>query len=525
MPSVREQPLVAERVVRSPWPDPEIPDVDLTSFVLRHAQRLAGQPALIDGASGRELSYEALAAGVERLAAGLASRGLGRGDVLSLHLPNLPEFPLVLFGALRAGMTVAPASPLLTAGELTRELGRVGAGMIVTVGPLAECARAAAAGAGVDDVRVLGEDSFGELMSSPGAAPASRPAGDEVALMMCSSGTTGLPKAVELTHRALVANLVQMSVPFPIAEGDRVLGLAPFFHAMGLACVLNHALASGGTVVALARFELETMLRAMEAHGVAMALVPPPLVAALVHHPMVGSFDLSSLQTLGCGGAPLAESLERAAAERLGCLVGQGYGMTESGPLVAVAPVCDPARLRVGSVGPLVGGTEAKAVDPDSGETLALGEAGELWFRGPQMFAGYRGDPEATAATIDADGWLHTGDLGRIEADGTVFLLDRIKELIKVRGYQVAPAELEAVLCGHPEIVDACVVGVPHEADGERPKAFVVTRRPLEGMQLGAYLAERVAPYKRVREFEQVDELPRSPTGKLLRRVLRERAR
>jgi acyl-CoA synthetase (AMP-forming)/AMP-acid ligase II len=524
MSSLREQPPSVEgRVVRSAWPEPEVPELDLVSFVLRHSGRLAGRPAVIDGASGRTVTYGELAGGVERVAAGLAARGFGRGDVLALHLPNIPEFPVVFHGALRAGGSVSPASPLFTAAELARQLRSTGAGLLITVGPLAAVAREAAVQAGVDDVIVLGEPSFGELMAAGGAPPESRPDPNEVAVMLSSSGTTGLPKAVQLTHAALVANLVQMAVPFPIEEGERVLGLAPFFHSMGLCCVLNHALASGGAVVALARFDLEVMLRAMETHGVQQALVAPPLLAALARHPRVSSFDLSALRTVGSGGAPAGAALERAVAERLDCLVGQGYGITEASTLVAVSPLADPSLVRPGSVGLLVGGTEAKVVDPRSGAALPAGEDGELWVRGPQLMAGYRDDPEATAATIDADGWLHTGDLGHIDKDGSIFLVDRLKELIKVRGFQVAPAELEAVLVTHPAVVDAAVIGVPDERDGERPKAFVVSRGPLDREELNLYVAERVAPYKRLGAIEEIDELPRSLTGKLLRRVLVER--
>ncbi len=181
--------------------------------------------------------------------------------------------------------------------------------------------------------------------------------------------------------------------------------------------------------------------------------------------------------------------------------------------------------MRPGSVGLLVGGTEARVVDPGSGAALPAGEDGEVWVRGPQLMAGYRDDPDATAATIDADGWLHTGDLGHIDEDGSIFLVDRLKELIKVRGYQVAPAELEAVLVTHPAVADAAVIGVPDERDGERPKAFVVSRGPLDREELSAYVAERVAPYKRLGAIEEIDELPKSLTGKLLRRVLVERER
>jgi acyl-CoA synthetase (AMP-forming)/AMP-acid ligase II len=518
MSSLAEHPeATAAAPARSAWPMPTVPDLDLTSFVLRHARRLAGEPAIVDAASGRTLTYGELAAGVERAAAGLAARGFGPGDTLALHAPNLPEFPLAFHAALRAGGAVTPASPLYTVRELVHQLRGTRARLLVTAAPLAGVATEAAEQAGIEEVLVLGEapglTPFGELLAAEGQPPELELDPGRVAVMMSSSGTTGLPKIVQLTHRALVANLCQTEPGYPIAEGERVLGLAPFFHSMGLFVVLHHALASGGTVVALARFDLEAMLAAMDSHRVAHALVAPPILAALANDPSVSSFDLSALRTLGSGGAPASAELERAAAERLGCVVGQGYGMTEAGPMIAVAPIGDPERIRPGSAGLIVPGTEVKVVD------------GELWVRGPQLMEGYLDNPAATAATLDADGWLHTGDIGHIDDDGYVFLVDRLKELIKVKGFQVAPAELEAVLTSHPAIADAAVVGVPDESAGERPKAFVLAGGPVDLDELNAYVTERVAPYKRISEIELVDALPRSPTGKLLRRVLIERAR
>ena len=496
-------------VVQSPWPAPEIPDTDLTSYVLRHAERLADEPALIDGPSGRTVTYGALAAGVERAAGGLVARGFGRGDVLALHLPNLPEFPIALHAGLRAGGVVTCASPLYTAHELADHLRKARPRFVVSVGPLAETARAAAADAGGMDVLELGE----LLAGGPGEAPAERTDPDEVALLLPSSGTTGLPKLVELTHRALVANIVQMRVPFPAPEGGRQLGLAPFFHSMGMQCVLHRGLDAGGAVVTLARFELEQMLQAMQDQRVDQALVAPPLVAAFARHPVVDGYDLSALTLLGSGGAPLDPALERAAAARLDCIVASGLGITEAGPLVACPDFAEPERLRVGTCGQLAPGIEAQVVD------------GELWIRSPAVFSGYRDNPEATAASIDADGWLHTGDLGEIDADGYVTLTGRLKELIKVSGFQVAPAELEAVLVSHPAIADACVAGIPDERTGERPKAWVVVSGPFDASQLYDYVEERVAPYKKLAAIEPVDEIPRTMTGKLLRRVLQERER
>jgi acyl-CoA synthetase (AMP-forming)/AMP-acid ligase II len=456
--------------------------------------------------SGRSLTYGALAAGVERVAAGLAGRGFGRGDVLALHLPNLPEYALALHGALRAGGVVTCASPLYTAHELADQVRRARPRFIVSVGPLAATARAAAG-----DTEVL---ELGELLAGgPGEAPAERSDAGEVALLLPSSGTTGLPKLVELTHRALVANLVQMRVPFPVPEGSRQLGLAPFFHSMGLQCVLHRGLDQGATVVTLARFDLEQMLQAMQDHRVEQALVAPPLVAAFARHPIVDGYDLSAMTLLASGGAPLDPGLERAAAARMGCLVASGFGITEAGPLVSCPVFTEPDGLRAGTCGQLIPGLEAQLV------------AGELWIRTPAAFSGYLDNDEATAATIDTDGWLHTGDLAELDDDGYVTLTGRLKELIKVSGFQVAPAELEAVLVSHPAVADACVAGVPDEHSGERPKAWVVVSGPCDTTELYAYVEERVAPYKKLVAIEPIDELPRTMTGKLLRRVLLERER
>jgi acyl-CoA synthetase (AMP-forming)/AMP-acid ligase II len=264
----------------SPWAMPDVPDVDLATFALRHASRLADRPALIDG--DRAFTYGELAERVERAAGALSGR-----DVVALRLPNGPEFAVLLLGALRAGAAVTPVSPLYTEREVAHQLRLTGAELVTEANGAA---------------RPLPE-------IDPGA----------VALMLSSSGTTGLPKIVQLTHRAEVANLCQTAMLFPYREGERVLGLAPFFHSMGLCVVLLHALASGATVVSMPRFDLEGMLRAIEQHHVSQVLIPPPVLQALARHPIVDSFDLSSLRVVGCGGAPATAELERASAARLGC--------------------------------------------------------------------------------------------------------------------------------------------------------------------------------------------------------------
>jgi acyl-CoA synthetase (AMP-forming)/AMP-acid ligase II len=508
--------------MRSDLPAVEIGGSTVPAFVLRHAARLGGKPALVDGLTGRTITYGELAAGVERVAAGLAARGFAPGDVLAVHCPNLPEYALIAYGAMAAGGIVTGANPGLTVDELAGQLTAAGVRLLVTVPALAERAVAAAARAGVREVYVLG--------TAPGATPFSELIGHsypsvrvpvdpdrDLAALPFSSGTSGLPKGVELTHTALVTNVRQTQAALGFREDDVVVAVAPFFHALGFNMLLPGTLAAGATVVTLARFELADFLRAIQDHRATLTVVVPPIALALAYHPLVDSYDLSSLRAVGVGAAPLGAEPEQRCAERLGCAVSQGLGMTETSALLAGGPL---DRPRPGSVGRLVPGTEARIVDPDRHADLAAGRTGELWVRGPQLMRGYRNDPAATARTIDADGWLHTGDLCHVDQDGYLYVVDRLKELIKCNGYQVAPAELEHLLQTHPAVADAAVVPRPDPDAGEVPVAHVVLRGPATAEELLAYVAERVAPYKRLRAVRLTEAVPRSPAGKLLRRTL-----
>ena len=346
----------------------------------------------------------------------------------------------------------------------------------------------------------------------------------DVALLPYSSGTSGLPKGVLLTHRACVANVLQQHAAFAVGEGDRSLAVAPFFHATGFGVVANGALHGGATLVTMPRFEVEPFLGLIQQHRITTMVVVPPIVLALAKHPAVDRYDLSSLKWVGCGAAPLGAELQQACARRLGRPVLQGYGMTELTAAAAIWPL--DRTVTPGAAGMLLPGVQARLVDPVSGADLGVGDAGELWLRGPATMAGYWRNPEATAATIDVDGWVHTGDIARLDADGALFVVDRVKELIKVKGFQVAPAELEAVLRTHPGITEAAVVPVPDERAGEVPRAYVVragSAGSLSAEEVMAYVAERVAPHKRVREVEFIDAIPTSPAGKTLRRLLRPR--
>jgi len=307
-------------------------------------------------------------------------------------------------------------------------------------------------------------------------------------------------------------------------QGDRAIAVLPFFHIYGLVVLMNQPLYCGAGVVTMPRFDLREFLRVIQDYRITVAYVVPPIVLALVKHPMVDEFDLSSLELVHSGAAPLSAELELACAERLGCRVRQGYGLTETSPATHFVPdqLVGPMP---GDVGPLVPNTECRIVDVLSGEDAPAGESGELLIRGPQVMKGYLNKPQATADAIDPDGWLHTGDIARIDENGSMRIVDRIKELIKYKGYQIAPAELEALLLTHPAITDAAVIPLPDEEAGEVPKAFVVTDGSITPEAVTGYVAEHVAPYKKVRAVEIIDAIPKAPSGKILRRVLIDRER
>jgi acyl-CoA synthetase (AMP-forming)/AMP-acid ligase II len=398
----------------------------------------------------------------------------------------------------------------------------------VTVPDQLEKATAAAQAAGVREIFVYGAADgatpFASLLEAGGAPPqvAIDPAEDVVALPY-SSGTTGLPKGVMLTHRNLVANICQY-LAVAMREGDRVMAVLPFFHIYGLLLMMNAPLVRGATVVTMPRFELAEFLRVIQHYRITRAFVVPPIVLALAKDPLVDQFDLSSLEFVNGGAGPLSAELEAACRARLGCRINQGYGLTETSPVTHAAADHLAAQMP-GTIGPAIPNTECRIVDAASGEDLPQGQPGELLIRGPQVMKGYLNQPEATARTIDPDGWLHTGDVARVDDQGALRIVDRIKELIKYNGYQVAPAELEGVLLTHPAIADAAVIGIPDEQAGEIPKAFVVSSAPLTSEEVTAFVAERVAPYKKIRVVEFVEEIPESPSGKILRRVLIDRER
>lgn len=502
-----------------------IPDATLTEFVLGPAWQRGSKSALVDAVNGQALSCGELPGAVRRLAGGLAAGGVRPGDVLALCAPNGIEFVVTLHAAMTAGAVVATVNPLWTGEEVARQLRQTGARWLVsTPGLVEEKLRDATAGTQVMRTFLIGDGAVGGTSFRSGGRRAPgrpvRPSPSAAGLLLSSSGTTGLPKSVELTHQNVVANLCQVRLVHHVTEDDVVIAALPMFHCFALYVSVNLSLLQGATVVILPRFELGAFLRVIEDHKVTRAEVVPPMVLALAASDMVSGYDLASLRVVTSAGAPLSGELARACAARLGCRVKQVYGMTELGGR-HIPP--DDGPDKPDSVGPALPGTGCRIVDPDSGMDAGPGQPGELLLRSPSTMRGYLGDPEATAATIDEQGWLHTGDVVRADEDGWYYVTDRIKELIKYKGHQVAPAELEALLLTHPAVAGAAVVRSPDDAAGEVPKAFIVLRQPASADELMAWVAARAAPYKRIRLVEFVDAIPVSPSGKILRRLLTER--
>ena len=499
-----------------------IPDTTITEFVLAGARRRGARPALIDAATGRVVSYSQLADAVGALAAELTVRGVQPGDVLALCAPNSIEFAVTLYAAMSAGATVATLSPQWTSGEASRQLRGTGARWLVSTPGLVHGALAAAMrGTALAGTFLIRDGAVvpGAPVLTPG--PRSPAAADGLALLLTSSGTTGLPKSVMLTHRNIVANLCQLREAQRVTADDVVIVALPLCHIFAMQVSLNLTLLQGATAVILPRFERGAFLRAIQDHKVTRAEVVPPIVLALTTSPEVDDHDLSSLRMITSAAAPLDGDLARACAGRLGCRIKQAYGMTEAGGAMHIA--LEDAPDRPESVGPPAPGVECRVVTPGTGTEVPPGQPGELLVRSPGTMRGYLGNAAETAATLDSGGWLRTGDIVTVDSGGWYYITDRVKELIKYKGRQVAPAELEAVLMTHPAVADAAVIGHPDDGAGEVPKAFVVRRAPVTDADLMAWVAERVAPYKRIRLVEFTDIIPKSLTGKILRRALIDR--
>lgn len=516
-------------IVRSPLPAVTIPEVPFATLVLRQAQRLADRPALIDGATGRSYTYGQLADAVHKVAASLAQRGMQKGEVFAIYSPNLPEYAIAVLAVATLGGIVTTINPLYTVEELTFQLNDARASYLLTVPPFLDKAQQGMQQSNVKELFVLGEapgaTSFARLLQPGNDVPSVKiNLREDLVALPYSSGTTGLPKGVMLTHYNLVANLCQMGAMGLVSEQDTTIAVLPFFHIYGLMVILGLGLYSGATIVSLPKFDLPQFLQTIQDYKVTVGYMVPPIMLALAKHPMVENYDLSSMKVILSAAAPLGKEVQDACIRRLGCIVVQGYGMTETSPGLTLTPPKE-GQIKIGSVGYCLPNVECKVVDIVTGAELGPNQEGEICTRGPQNMKGYLNNPTATHNMIDRDGWLHTGDIGYYDEDGYFYIVDRLKELIKYKGLQVAPAELEAVLLSHPAIADAAVIPLRHEEAGEVPKAFVALKPGASATaeEILAYVSERVAPYKKIRQLEFIDEIPKSASGKILRRLLIER--
>jgi acyl-CoA synthetase (AMP-forming)/AMP-acid ligase II len=520
-------------IFTSPYADVDIPDVSLPHFIMERMAAYGDKPALIDGPTGRTITYAQLRAAIRRVASGLYQRGLRKGDVFAIYSPNLPEYVVAFHAVLLAGGVLTTLNPLYTVDEVVNQLNDCGAKYLLTISKFLDNARAAATRSTVREIYtfdpVEGATPFAALMEGNGmATEADIIPSVDVAVLPYSSGTTGVSKGVMLTHRNLVANQVQsdgLTGVDIVSSVDRIIGVLPFYHIYGMGVIVTGSLVHGATIVTLPRFDLEQFLATIQQYKITRINVVPPMLVALAKHPLVSKYDLSSLVELTSGAAPLSAELAQAVRSRLGCRVLQGFGMTETSPVTHFYDSNRASPEKLGSVGPLYPNTEAMIVDTATGQSLGVGGRGELWIRGPQVMKGYLNNETATAATLDRDGWLHTGDVGYVDEQGFFFIVDRVKELIKYNAYQVAPAELEALLLQHPAVADVAVIGSPDDAAGEVPKAFVVRKGEVTADELMDWVAERVSPTKKIRRVEFIDAIPKSAAGKLLRRVLVERER
>ena len=504
-------------VFHSPWADVPITDQSITECVFAGLIDRPSEVVLIDGPSGRSLTAEQFMDQVKRLAGGLTEQGLGTGKTIALMAPNIPEYCVIFHAVAWAGGTITTLNPSYTAPEVAHQLADSGADILITI---PEFEKTAKAGAGGRTVICIGTPAFAALFGEPLSAQVAVDLDAHTVVLPYSSGTTGLPKGVMLSHRNLVINVDQSIAAADFQPGEITAAFLPLFHIYGMTVLMNVHLAGGGALVTMPRFDLPMFLQISQDHKARRMWVVPPVAIALAKHPLVDEYDFSHLELVFIAAAPSGPELTDTVSARLNCTALQGFGMTELSPVSHLVPHTAP---RSGAAGIVLPNTTAKIVDPETGAALNAGEEGELWVKGPQVMQGYLNNARATAETITPDGWLRTGDIAIVDEDGYMFIVDRLKELIKYKGFQVAPAELEATLVAMDGVVDAAVIGLPDDEAGEVPIAFIIRAEDgPDATAINANLADNLATYKQLHQIRFVAEIPKSASGKILRRLLRD---
>nr|CAR31336.1 luciferase polypeptide [Suberites domuncula] len=527
-------------IVTSPFPEIEPSPVDFYRHVLQDFSKFGKKIAIVDGISWKEYSFNQIDELTSKFSSGLKRIGFKTGDVLSIVAPNSPEYSVLFFGALASGGVVTTCNPTYTADEICFQFKNSNAKMVATIPALLPTIQEACKGSNIETIIVLDDEprrardglvSYQSLISDSGSL-FDPPSIDlhETAVLPYSSGTTGLPKGVMLSHKNIASNVTQMhhSEFFDLyIEGSCLIGVLPFFHIYGMIVIRASSLRYGSRLVTLPKFEPETFLAAFQNHRVNTAPLVPPLVLFLAKHPLVNSYNLSSLDQIMTGAAPVGGETVKATKERVGCrVIRQLYGLTETGPVTHMTPK-QQGMTKPDSVGVCLRSVNTKIVSPETGEALPNGEEGELLISGPNVMKGYLNRPDATKECINEDGWFSTGDIGYYDNEGYFYITDRLKELIKVKGLQVAPAEIEALLVLHPKIAEAAVIGLPDERQGESPKAFVVKKdEGVNEKEVVDYIAKKLAVHKHLTGgVEFVDVIPKSASGKILRRMLRDQSK
>jgi long-chain acyl-CoA synthetase len=488
--------------------------IKLSSLLERAAAEHPGHAAL--RMDDLVLSYAQLRDAAGRMSTLLASFGVEPGDRVGLMLPNVPAFPIAFYGALAAGAIVVPMNPLLKSREVAYYLGDSGAKAVVAWHAAAGEAAKGAADAGAQMIAAETPDLSG-LLEEVSPAPGSSDRHDtDDAVILYTSGTTGRPKGAELTHAGLVSNAEVSARLFGVRPDDVVMGCLPLFHVFGLTCGLNASVASAATLTLLPRFDPAKALDIMQRDRVTIFEGVPTMYAAMLHLPEADPAKAATLRLCASGGAAMPVEILRGFEKKFDCIILEGYGLSETSP---VASFNHPDRVRKpGSIGTPIEGVEMRLID-DEWNTVPAGEIGEIAIRGPNVMKGYWNKPEATAEVMN-DGWFRTGDMARVDEDGYYFIVDRKKDLIIRGGYNVYPREIEEVLHEHPAVAEVAVIGIPHPDLGEEVGAAVALKPGASATadELRSFAKDRVAAYKYPRHVWLVDELPKGPTGKILRR-------
>ncbi|XP_015059189.1 4-coumarate--CoA ligase-like 5 [Solanum pennellii] len=517
---------------RRPIPFPANESIDVTTFISSRAH--SGKIAFIDATTGRKLSFSDVWNAVESLATSLSvDMSIRKGDVVLLLSPNSIFFPIVCLAVMSLGAIITTTNPLNTNSEIAKQIKDSNPVLAFTIPQLLP----KLTGSNLPVILIDGVNDSNSNLKIVGVLQKliqrkpsesrlkERVTQDDVATLLYSSGTTGASKGVISSHKNLIAMVQTIVSRFNLDEGVQTfICTVPMFHIYGLAAFAAGLLASGSTVVVLSKFEMDEMLSSIHKYKATSLPLVPPILVALVNNAdwIKKKYDLSSLASVLSGGAPLSKEVIEGFVEKYPSVrILQGYGLTESTGIGASTDSLEESR-RYGTAGMLSPSMEGKIVDPESGKALPVNKTGELWLRGPTIMKGYFSNEEATASTLDSDGWLRTGDLCYIDEDGFIFVVDRLKELIKYKGYQVPPAELEALLLTHPEISDAAVIPFPDKEVGQFPMAYVVrkTGSTLSESAVMDFIAKQVAPYKRIRRVAFVASIPKNPSGKILRKDL-----